>query len=557
MRYLNDQVDYRLAIMTNDQINDSMRKWLLLYGLSPLSQSIVDRDGRTMDLSGSVWKFNVPTQKTSFDWTNIEDCNVIFNYSLRRWAEQLLAQQSARAVATSLFDVVSALRGGDRHGTKSEKVRESWIFIAKIKDPNKFGDVLRVHMRAAIQYLRSIKQMENFYRLRDWYVRCSDVLGCLGFDEEFALELNQVWVPGRQSGLAVELECEESGPLWDTEVAVLRKALLEDDSSKREHVMQRAAIALSLAFGRNPSNYCLLREPDLKNALAGFDVPEQWVLSIPRIKKPGLGPRCAFIDERVDGKLVRFVKDIIASNREIDFGDFPRPLFARAKPDAWFDGTGMVEYKFHLGIEGFRALLTSFVNRLKVVSPKTGRLLAITPRRLRYTFATTMVERGVSRRVLAAMLDHSDTQHVQVYYSLRGKNLTAILDRAAAIRLGPLMNLFRGKLVASPEDAINGSNPEKSVKFFGDLNSIPAVDIGGCGKERRCSLDPPFSCYTCPKFQPYVEADHEAVLRELLASREERREKYGLQIAIQLDDVIYAVGQIIVEVAAYVRRKKK
>lgn len=50
---------------------------------------------------------------------------------------------------------------------------------------------------------------------------------------------------------------------------MLQHALLDDHSPVREHIMQRAAVALGLAFGRNPSNYCLLREEDLKNALAG------------------------------------------------------------------------------------------------------------------------------------------------------------------------------------------------------------------------------------------------------------------------------------------------
>jgi len=168
-----------------------------------------------------------------------------------------------------------------------------------------------------------------------------------------------------------------------------------------------------------------------------------------------------------------------------------------------------------------------------------------------------MVELGVSKRVLAAMLDHSDTQHVQVYYSLKGKRLTNILDRAAALRLGPLMNIFRGKVVSSCSAAVNGDKPEKQVRFAGDLHAVPDIDIGACGKRSLCSLDPPFSCYACPKFQPYVEADHGAVLAELLSSREERLRKYGSRLAIQLDDVIYAVAEVIVEIAKYVRRKKK
>jgi hypothetical protein len=89
------------------------------------------------------------------------------------------------------------------------------------------------------------------------------------------------------------------------------------------------------------------------------------------------------------------------------------------------------------------------------------------------------------------------------------------------------------------------------------VSAVPPVEIGACGQERLCALDPPFSCYLCPKFQPYAEADHQAVLNELLASREDRQTKYGSRLSIQLDDVIYAVAQVVREVEDYVRRLRK
>ncbi|QBQ95928.1 site-specific integrase [Paraburkholderia pallida] len=541
--------------MTNDEINQQLGRKLRQFGLSPLENQIIDRDGRTMDLSGVLWKFNAPTRRESFNWETIQDGNSVVEYSLRRWVQQLVKQQSANAAVFALRSVIFALRGGGHSNLESERVLRSWQAMAGDKHPAELADALRAHVSAAIEHLRARKRMQEFYCLRDWYRRSSDVLSCLGFDEEYALELDQIHVPGRESGIAVELEDEESGPLWDVEVSVLQHAILDDHSSEREHVMQRAAAALGLAFGRNPSNYCLLREEDLKNALAGFEVPPQWVLSIPRIKKPGIGPRAAFIDERVDERLVQIIQDLIESNRVIKCGQSPRPLFMRSTPDPWFDETGVSEYKYHLPIDVYRNLLSRFVDRLNLKSPRTNERLFITPRRLRYTFATTMVERGVARRTLAAMLDHSDTQHVQVYYSLKGKRLTRILDRAAALRLGPLMKLFKGRIVESAADSTNGEKPEKTVTFLGAEHVVDPVDIGGCGKKKSCQLDPPFTCYCCPQFEPFVEADHDAVLTELLATREERRKKYSLQIAIQLDDVIYAVCEVIMEVAAYVRRK--
>ncbi|CAG9190118.1 MULTISPECIES: site-specific integrase [Burkholderia] len=539
--------------MTNSDVNQAMAEHLRRYGLPALPDFVVDRDGRRMDLHGTVWKFNVATEHIAVDWSSFADCNAIVSYALRRWAVLLLAQQAGRTVANGIRTIVDALRD-----PLSERGQHMWPGLAEITDPVRMRTALRAQMERAIQGLRVRKAMVDFYVLRHWYLWSSEMLDCLGFDEEFALELDEVQIPARPSRLAVELEDEECGPLWDTEVTILRRALLEDVSTARQHVMQRAAVALSLAYGRNPSNFCLLRETDFRNVLAGFDVLEQWTLSIPRIKKPGVGARQAFIEERVSDELAGFLRTLLDANKLVDCGDHPRPIFMRENFDRWCQDTGVGEYGYHIKVDEFRLLIKRFAVRMNLFSPRTGQALHVTSRRLRYTFATTMVELGVSKRVLAAMLDHSDTQHVQVYYALKGRRLTKILDQAAALKMGPLMRLFRGTLVPSSECAVSGPDPTKRIQFVGDISAVLPVEIGACGQDQLCALDPPFSCYLCPKFQPYVEADHQAVLSELLAGRKYRQTKYGARLSIQLDDVIYAVAQVIREVDEYVcgRRKK-
>ncbi|MGF6296071.1 tyrosine-type recombinase/integrase [Paraburkholderia youngii] len=544
--------------MTNSDVNRAMAAHLRRYRLPSLPNHVVDRDGRRMDLSGTRWKFNDVTGHVALDWSRVPDCNAIVGYALRRWAILLLTQQAGRTVETSIHTVIYALCGRHRDSEfVSGELRLGWQALSAINDPTSLRGALCTLVDKAIQNLRVRKSMDCFYVLRSWYIWSSEMLNCLGFDEEFALELDEVRIPARSSRLAVELEDEHCGPLWETEVMVLRRALQDDASMVRLHVMQRTAVALTLAYGRNPANFCLLRETDLKNALEGFDVPAQWMLAIPRTKKPGVGARQVFIEERVSDELAGLLRKLIEVNEVIDCGNRPRPLFMRCDVDGWREGTDTDEYAYHITAGAFTDLMRQFSKRMNLVSPRTMGSLRISSRRLRYTFATTMVELGVSRKVLAAMLDHSDTQHVQVYYALKGRRLTAILDRAAALRVGPLMRLFRGTLVSSAASAVNGSDPAKSIRFVGDVSAITPVEIGACGQDRLCALDPPFSCYLCPKFQPYVEADHHAVLNELLVSREDRQTKYGSRLSIQLDDVIYAVAQVVREVDEYVRRLRK
>ncbi|MDH8356919.1 site-specific integrase, partial [Klebsiella pneumoniae] len=61
---------------------------------------------------------------------------------------------------------------------------------------------------------------------------------------------------------------------------------------------------------------------------------------------------------------------------------------------------------------GIANLLKAFIKRHSIISPLTGELLHVTPRRLRYTLATGLAAEGISKRELARILDHTDTQHV-------------------------------------------------------------------------------------------------------------------------------------------------
>ncbi|MEM5440498.1 tyrosine-type recombinase/integrase [Paraburkholderia diazotrophica] len=545
--------------MTNDEVNRAMGAHLRHYGLPLLPESVIDRDGRRMNLGNVIWKCNVPIAHVAIDWSRLAVSNIIVNYSFRRWAIMLLTQKSGTTVSSAIEASVGALAG---RGSKSSQIVSSgqaslWRCLADINDPQRLGPALNSVIKSAVQSLRECKRLETFYVIRGWYVWCAQMLARLGFDEEFARDLDEVRIPARPSQLAVDLEDEDCGPLWDVEVTLLRRALNEDSSMERIDVMQRVATALSLAYGRNPANFCLLRETDLRNSLAGFAVPAQWVLAIPRIKKRGIGARQAFVEERVSEELLTLLQQLIEVNRSIDCGPSPRPLFMRESADKWRQGMDMGEYAYHLTSMRFAALVSEFAQRMNLVSPRTARPLRIGPRRLRYTFATTMVELGVSRAMLATMLDHSDTQHVQVYYALKGRRMTRILDRAAALKLAPLMKLFRGKIVPSSDLAINGERQDKRVVFVGDMTAIAPVNVGTCGQSGLCALDAPFSCYVCPKFQPYVQADHRAVLDALLAGREERAERFGARIAVQLDEVIYAVAQVVQTVDGHARGTRK
>ncbi len=105
---------------------------------------------------------------------------------------------------------------------------------------------------------------------------------------------------------------------------------------------------------------------------------------------------------------------------------------------------------------------------------------------------------------------------------------------------------FKGKVIDDDTDAINGDREDKHLAFIDQTDPTDQTEVGVCGENSICHLDPPFSCYLCPKFQPYRHADHEHVLERLLVDRDTRLEKYeNARLGIQLDQVIVAVAQVV------------
>lgn len=398
--------------------------------------------------------------------------------------------------------------------------------------------------------LRSENKLDRFYRICRWYLWCAEHIPECGFNQEIALQLSRVTIPGNVKGEAVRSKDPNTGPLdFELEEPLLRKYLLEDESEVFEHMQQRVAVALCLAFGRNPMNYAQLREEDMKNLTADYPkAKDLWQLHIPRIKKRSK-PREFFRAETCDKRLADMILELINKNQQfqtmINDVEMPRALFLRTSHHKKFIGTDNQEWCFHFKSNEFSKLLSQWAKRVNLKHPVTHKIIHLTARRLRYTFACNMARQGVNRATLAEMLDHTDTQHVGVYYDL-SEEIVGMLDKALASQVGKVLGWFKGTIIDDDSDAVNGDNPDKHLFFIGENEPEDQTEIGVCGESKLCHLDPPYSCYLCPKFQPYRHADHDHVLELLLKDRDARLKQYkNARLGIQLDDVIFAVGQVV------------
>jgi len=166
--------------------------------------------------------------------------------------------------------------------------------------------------------------------------------------------------------------------------------------------------------------------------------------------------------------------------------------------------------------------------------------LYVNPRRFRYTIGTELVKKGVAATVAAHLLDHSSLDSLKSYQKIIPDHAIPI-NKAMALGMKPLVQMFRGQPVDRELDAKGGDRPEKTRILYDGQGTAT------CGIDRQCGLDQiPRCCYTCNHFQPWLDGPHEPLLEVLLEERQQRSELLGPSEIVGVNDVtIYAVVEVI------------
>jgi len=151
--------------------------------------------------------------------------------------------------------------------------------------------------------------------------------------------------------------------------------------------------------------------------------------------------------------------------------------------------------------------------------------LHINPRRFRYTHATNMAMLGASDYAIAEELGQSDTQQVKVYTEFN-EEMADRIDEALASDLTPLAQAFSGTLLDSEKDAIRANDPRSRI------NNNDGNPVGNCGKFGFCA-NGTVHCYTCNKFQPWLNAPHTEVLNSVISERDRKRKMGASEFVLQ------------------------
>ncbi|MBD2232517.1 site-specific integrase [Phormidium tenue] len=506
-----------------------------------IQNPIITREGYEIDTSTLSWSLPLPEEREY-----ILKFDKVLETGLR-WVLQRFIQTHLEQTSTSyghnLFNNIhhKILRYQEKYDLGEETSK----YLTKEKLISLF--------EMGILDARSKHRLWGMYGPSRWYIWSAENYPELGFCKLYAQQLQAITYGGQPKGEAVRTQDPEKGPIHPSlELPLLLKALRSDNSREFRHLQQKVVLALSLAFGRNPKNLTYIKEKDLIDLTPDNDQP-CWILRVPRIKKRQLHPRDDFQNEYLEPEFVEYLLDLIEANRTVSTELQPnnqiifveKPLLINVKGNKAALYTSLFDDAFNFTSEDIYDLLKEFVKRHQIISPLTDKLISISSRRLRYTLATNLAAEGISKRELAKVLDHSDTQNVGVYFEVSGR-IVEHLDKAIAKEFASYLDLFKGKLISDPTKAANYQRQDKSLFFQSESNPSDQTEIGICGESKICHLDPPFSCYLCPKFQAYKQADHEKVLDLLLQDREHKLQKYEQKrLGIQLDQVIYAVSQVV------------
>jgi len=163
------------------------------------------------------------------------------------------------------------------------------------------------------------------------------------------------------------------------------------------------------------------------------------------------------------------------------------------------------QWEFHIG----NAAAKSWLERIErqagfPISHRTHQPLKITRgHRFRHTLGTDLSNAGLDEWSLAHALMHKSTRTVRKYRQV-SPELMNLIDAKMSDHLAIVVGAFTGTIVTDRASAKNGEREDRLIE-----------DLAVCGADATCHLDAPFTCYGCVKFQPLLQADHNAVLDRL------------------------------------------
>lgn len=360
-------------------------------------------------------------------------------------------------------------------------------------------------------------------------------LGYPGVDEGVDLLLKQLRLKGNRKGKAVLTWDPIDGPFTTNEMEALHAALNQAYACGTVSLGDYVLAWLYILLGLRNQQYAALKVCDVRvkrNAEGALT----YSIQMPRAKQRTKNARAELKErsllEQFGEILVAYAEGVCKRFEAYLVDPMQAPLFPAKRSRRGTNG-----FEFHRTALDIGKNITTVLEGLSVVSERTGEVMSITPTRFRRTTGTRAAEEGYSELEIAALLDHSDTQNVQVYTASSPAIIDRI-DRVITMGIAPLAQAFAGKLV----DGLGVDTSNRIIDLRVDRSGAP---MGDCGKHGFCGFNAPIACYTCSSFEAWVDGPHEVVLAHLLENRERQLQTADKRIASINDRTIFAVAAVI------------
>ncbi len=396
--------------------------------------------------------------------------------------------------------------------------------------------------RDLINYRASLRKRDSWYLgslsglLQKWYE-----LGYPGVTDDAVALLKQLRIQGNLKGEAVLTMDPEHGPFTDIEIQSIQAGLDRSLSDGEISLESYLIVYLYMLLGQRSVQYAALKVCDV-SVIRSKDGTPVYTLRVPRAKQRAQLSRTEFKDRVLIPQIGELLV-VYANQVRAKYADrLPDPSEVPLFPAKQSRANEPVGFKFHRTSGSLADSLERAVNKLNVVSERTGQPIHITATRFRRTVGTRAATEGHGELIIAELLDHTDTQNVGVYVEAT-PGIVERIDRALAMQLAPLAQAFAGIIIQNESQARRVGDPASRIcdpRF--DTSMKP---MGNCGQYGFCGSMAPISCYTCSNFQPWLDGPHEAVLLHLISERERLLVGSDLRIASVNDRTILAVAEVV------------
>ncbi|HBA5837568.1 TPA: phage integrase family protein, partial [Escherichia coli] len=360
-----------------------------------------------------------------------------------------------------------------------------------IVSPNYIDDKIIIQY----QNIKLSKAPASFRVLRPFLIKWFE-LGYSGIDESAIELLKHLDLKIKKSGQSVLQDDPTEGPLTKEEHTSLIKAI---NYAYRNGELSLPHYAISLLIsltGRRPKQLVFLKYKDILQRDLG-DGEIEYVISVPRVKQRSkqlqyrelaIISEVASIVQLQANQSVKLVEHALGKTLD-DYSKGEVPIFLNEEKLSELSITDSILLEFnklHAKPTIANVALKSIVNNGNVISNRTGAILNITPRRLRYTIATMLSKDGYNDNIIAELLDHSSTSSIGIYIKNIADSVERI-DSAVSEQLSFVADIF-----------MNGIKSKKISHFK------------FCSSSRCQNQNSGFPCNQCMFFIPIdrSEANH-------------------------------------------------